>query len=112
VATRAFGGMTTKRTWFATDKVGFHILHTLFQTSLRYERIERLDEHFVTKLLVRDGRCGGVAALDIRSGETRAFWAARFCSPPAAAGAPGPSPPTAPSKPATAWRWPTAPAWR
>jgi len=72
VATRAFGGMTTKRTWFATDKVGFHILHTLFQTSLRYERIERLDEHFVTKLLVQDGRCGGVAALDIRSGETRA----------------------------------------
>ncbi len=70
VATRAFGGMTTKRTWYATDKIGFHILHTLFQTSLQYPGITRLDEYFVTKLLVEDGRCGGVLALDLRSGET------------------------------------------
>ena len=55
VATRAFGGMTTKRTWFATDKVGFHMLHTLFQHSMRYDRICRYDEHFVSKLLVDDG---------------------------------------------------------
>ncbi len=34
VAVRAFGGMTNKRTWFAADKTGFHLLHTLFQTSL------------------------------------------------------------------------------
>ena len=39
VATRAFGGMTTKRTWFATDKVGFHMLHALFQTSMQFGRI-------------------------------------------------------------------------
>ena len=37
VATRAFGGMTTKRTWYAADKVGFHMLHTLFQHSLRFD---------------------------------------------------------------------------
>src|ERR1043166_8806694 len=37
VAVRAFGGMTKMRTWFAADKTGFHLLHTLFQTSLRYE---------------------------------------------------------------------------
>ena len=71
VATRAFGGMTTKRTWYATDKIGFHMLHTLFQTSLQFENIERLDEHFVTKLLVVDGRCAGVAALDVRAGEMK-----------------------------------------
>ena len=64
--------MTTKRTWFATDKVGFHMLHTLFQTSMKYERIVRLDEYFVTKLLVDDGRVCGVAALDIRTGEMKA----------------------------------------
>ena len=55
VATRAFGGMTTKRTWYATDKVGFHMLHTLFQTSMQFDRIVRYDEQFATKLLVENG---------------------------------------------------------
>ena len=73
VATRAFGGMTTKRTWFAADKTGFHMLHALFQTTMKYDRIQRLDEYFVTKLLIEDGQCGGVAALDIRTGETKAI---------------------------------------
>jgi fumarate reductase flavoprotein subunit len=73
VATRAFGGMTTKRTWYATDKIGFHMLHALFQTSMKYDNIVRLDEHFVTKLLVEDGQCGGVAALDVRTGEMKAI---------------------------------------
>jgi succinate dehydrogenase flavoprotein subunit len=73
VATRAFGGMTTKRTWFAADKVGFHMLHTLFQHSLRFERIERYDENFVTRLVVDDGAVRGVSAIDIRSGAVRLF---------------------------------------
>src|SRR5262245_9664959 len=33
VSVRFFGGMSARRTWFATDKTGFHMLHTLFQTS-------------------------------------------------------------------------------
>jgi succinate dehydrogenase flavoprotein subunit len=73
VATRAFGGMTTKRTWYATDKVGFHMLHSLFQHSLRFDRIVRYDECFVSKLLVLDGRIQGVASLDIRDGSVRAI---------------------------------------
>jgi fumarate reductase flavoprotein subunit len=73
VATRAFGGMTTKRTWFAADKVGFHMLHSLFQTSMQFERIVRYDEQFVTKLLVDDGAVRGVAALDVREGVMRAI---------------------------------------
>ncbi|NNL67159.1 MAG: FAD-binding protein, partial [Myxococcales bacterium] len=72
-ATRAFGGMTTKRTWFAADKVGFHMLHTLFQTSMQYDRIVRYDERFMTKLLVADGRCQGVVAMDIRTGKMEVF---------------------------------------
>jgi len=71
VATRAFGGMTTKRTWYAADKVGFHMLHTLFQHSLRFDRIVRYDECFVSRLLVDDGTCRGVAALDVRTGEMK-----------------------------------------
>ncbi len=43
VAVRAFGGMSVKRTWFASDKTGFHMLHALFQTSMKYDRIERYD---------------------------------------------------------------------
>ena len=65
---RPFGGMTTWRTAFAADKSGFHMLHTIFQTSLKYERIQRFDEFFVTSLIVEDGRCQGVIGFDIRSG--------------------------------------------
>ncbi|KAB2352756.1 fumarate reductase (quinol) flavoprotein subunit [Actinomadura rudentiformis] len=68
VAVRAFGGMKKMRTWFAADKTGFHLLHTLFQTSLRYERIVRYDEWFVTRLLVDDGRVRGVVAIELMSG--------------------------------------------
>lgn len=72
VATRAFGGMSVKRTWYATDKVGFHMLHSLFQHSMRFDNIVRYDEFFVTKLLVENGRACGVATLDIRTGEMNA----------------------------------------
>jgi fumarate reductase flavoprotein subunit len=68
VAVRPFGGMKIKRTWYASDKTGFHMLHTLFQTSLKYDPIERYDEWFVTKLLVDDGRCQGVVAIEIATG--------------------------------------------
>jgi fumarate reductase flavoprotein subunit len=73
VATRPFGGMTVPRTWYAADKVGFHMLHSLFQHSMRFDRIVRYDENFVTRLLVDDGACRGVVAIDIRSGAIRLF---------------------------------------
>ena len=69
ISARPFGGMTTWRTCFAADKTGFHMLHTLFQTTLKYDRIERLDESFVTSLVVEDGRCLGIITLNQRSGE-------------------------------------------
>ena len=68
VAVRAFGGMKQMRTWFAADKTGFHLLHTLFQTSLQHRPIVRYDEWFVTKLLVDDGRVRGVVAIELMSG--------------------------------------------
>ncbi len=69
ISVRAFGGMSVKRTLFATDKIGFHLLHTLFQTSLKFENIHRYDEWFTTSILVDNGRVDGVTAIDIRSGE-------------------------------------------
>jgi fumarate reductase flavoprotein subunit len=68
IAVRAFGGMKNMRTWFAADKTGFHMLHTLFQTSLKYGDIKRYDEWFVTRLLVDDGRVYGVVAIDLMTG--------------------------------------------
>jgi fumarate reductase flavoprotein subunit len=72
VAVRPFGGMAIERTWFAADKTGFHMLHALFQTSLKYQPIKRYDEWFASKLIVADGRCQGVAALELRTGQVRA----------------------------------------
>ena len=76
VAVRPFGGMKKQRTWFAADKSGFHILHTLFQTSLQFPSIERYDEYYATDLIVDDGRCQGFTAIEMRSGQMKRFQAA------------------------------------
>ncbi len=68
---RAFGGMKIERTWFAADKTGFHMLHTLFQTSIKYPSIKRFDEHFCVDLVVENGRVQGVVAIEIATGEFR-----------------------------------------
>ena len=72
IAVRAFGGMKKMRTWFAADKTGFHMLHALFQTSLKYDEVTRYDEWFVTKLLVDDGRVHGVVAVELMTGRIQA----------------------------------------
>lgn len=68
VQTRFFGGMRVQRTWFAADRTGFHMLHTLFQTSLRHPSIRRHDEFFCTDLLVDEHGLAGVLGVDIARG--------------------------------------------
>src|SRR6266581_2041264 len=75
IAVRAFGGMKKMRTWFAADKTGFHLLHTLFQTTLKFKAVTRYDEWFVTKLLVDEDRVQGVVALQLMSGRIQAITA-------------------------------------
>ena len=75
VAVRPFGGMKVQRTWFAADKTGFHMLHALFQTSLKYKAVKRFDEWFVTKLLVDNGRCLGVVAIELATGQIHSITA-------------------------------------
>jgi len=65
--------MKVERTWYAADKTGFHLLHTLFQTSMKYTSIERFDEYYSTDLVVVDGRCHGVIAIEMRTGQVRYF---------------------------------------
>lgn len=50
VSTRKFGGMSEARTWFAADKTGFHLLHTLYQTALQYPNIKWFNEYFALEL--------------------------------------------------------------
>lgn len=68
VNVRRFGGMKIERTWFAADKTGFHMLHTLFQTSLQFPQIQRFDEHFVLDILVDDGHVRGLVAMNMMEG--------------------------------------------
>jgi fumarate reductase flavoprotein subunit len=67
--------MKKMRTWFAADKTGFHMLHALFQTSLKYDTVTRYDEEFVTRLLVDDGRVHGAVAIGLMTGRIRAVTA-------------------------------------
>ncbi|MCP4006238.1 MAG: fumarate reductase (quinol) flavoprotein subunit [bacterium] len=73
VSVRKFGGMKIARTWYAADKTGFHMLHTLFQTSIQFESIRRFDEYYATDLIVDDGRCQGVVAIEMRTGQMKLF---------------------------------------
>lgn len=79
---RRFGGMKIPRTWFASDKTGFHILHTLFQTSMQYPNIKRLDEHFALDLIINSSdeqvqqkQLEGVLCYDLLNGKTVAVQA-------------------------------------
>src|SRR5271157_6062676 len=72
---RAFGGMKIERTWFAADRSGFHILHTLFQTSTKYRSIKRFDEYFCVDLLVDGGRAQGATVISPSTGEFTAITA-------------------------------------
>ena len=70
VNVRFFGGMKVQRTWFAADSSGFHILHTLFQTSLQLPRASSATTNiFCADLIVEDGRIRGVLAIEIATGE-------------------------------------------
>jgi len=72
---RAFGGMKIERTWFAADRSGFHILHTLFQTSTKYPQIRRFDEAFCLDLIVDGGRAQGVTVMSPATGAFSAIFA-------------------------------------
>lgn len=105
VNVRRFGGMKIERTWFAADKTGFHMLHTLFQTSLKYPQIQRFDEHFVLDVLVDDGQARGVVAMNMMEGTRVQIRANAVIMPPAVQAVFIAITPTAASSPATVWGW-------
>ncbi|MBX3704054.1 MAG: succinate dehydrogenase flavoprotein subunit [Steroidobacteraceae bacterium] len=78
---RPFGGMTThygkgiaQRTCAAADRTGHAMLHTLYQQSLKHDA-RFFIEYFALDLLMQDGACRGVLALDMATGTLHRFLA-------------------------------------
>jgi succinate dehydrogenase / fumarate reductase flavoprotein subunit len=76
---RPFGGMTThfgkgtaQRTCAAADRTGHAMLHTLYQQSLKHDA-EFFIEDFAVDLIMEDGVCRGVVAIDLAEGRVHRF---------------------------------------
>jgi succinate dehydrogenase / fumarate reductase, flavoprotein subunit len=77
---RPFGGMTkgygeggtAQRTCAAADRTGHAILHTLYQQSLKHNT-EFFIEYFALDLIMEDGQCKGVMALNLVDGTIHRF---------------------------------------
>jgi succinate dehydrogenase / fumarate reductase flavoprotein subunit len=76
---RPFGGMTThygkgtaQRTCAAADRTGHAMLHTLYQQALRHEA-QFFIEYFAIDLIMEDGECRGVVALNLADGTLHRF---------------------------------------
>ena len=77
---RPFGGMTTEfgegppaqRTCAAADRTGHAMLHTLYGQSLKYDA-EFYIEYFAIDLIMEDGACRGVVAMDLATGDIHRF---------------------------------------
>lgn len=71
---RSLGGATRPRACFVDDMTGHAILQVLHEQLLK-EAVATYEEWVVTRLLLDDGRCVGVVALELASGKVEAFTA-------------------------------------
>ncbi len=81
IAQRAFGGHTShwgkapvKRACYASDRTGRVILDTLYEQCLKAKALF-YSEYMLLDLVIDEGRCVGVWAFDIKSGEVQRIWA-------------------------------------
>ncbi len=79
IAQRRFGGHTknfgeepVRRSCYAADRTGHMIIQTLYQQSIKHG-VEFHDEFHVMDLVVEDGVCRGVVALELATGELHLF---------------------------------------
>jgi succinate dehydrogenase / fumarate reductase flavoprotein subunit len=68
IAQRNFGGYSFPRATFASDKVGFFEMQTLYDTCQKFENIEYLNEWFATSIIHDGKRFLGITAIEISSG--------------------------------------------
>jgi succinate dehydrogenase / fumarate reductase, flavoprotein subunit len=78
---RPFGGMTThygkgiaQRTCAAADRTGHAMLYTLYQQALRHEA-QFFIEYFAVDLIMENGECRGVVAINMADGTLHRFLA-------------------------------------
>lgn len=88
IAQRPFGGHTrplerddpdskrvpVKRACYSADRTGHVMLHTLYENCIK-NKVNFYSEFFVTELLVENGVCSGVVAIEILTGEVHTFHA-------------------------------------
>jgi len=72
IAQRPFGGQGVPRTCYAADRTGHVMLHTLFEQTTRLGA-RRYDEWLALGLVVEDGECHGLVAMEFRSGRVETF---------------------------------------
>jgi succinate dehydrogenase / fumarate reductase flavoprotein subunit len=65
---RNFGGYSFPRATYASDKVGFFEMQTLYDTCQKYDNIEYLNEWFVTSIIHDGKKFMGVTAIELGSG--------------------------------------------
>ena len=65
---RNFGGYSFPRATYASDKVGFYEMQTLYDTCQKYENIEYLNEWFATSIIHDGRRFMGLTAIELASG--------------------------------------------
>jgi len=68
LGTRRFGGQEVARTFFVADITGQAMLHVLHEQILG-NRCRVYEEWYVTSLVVEDGECRGVVALELMTGQ-------------------------------------------
>jgi len=72
--TRNFGEAPVRRSCFAADRTGHMILQTLYQQCIKHE-VDFYSEFQLLDLVVNDGVCCGIVALNIKDGEIHTFHA-------------------------------------
>ncbi len=65
---RNFGGYSFPRATYASDKVGFYEMQTLYDTCQKYENIEYLNEWFATSIIHDGKRFMGLTVIELSSG--------------------------------------------
>ena len=74
IAQRPFGGAGFPRTCYATDKTGLYLLQTTWEQNIKHN-VKVYEEWIVLGLATDNGKCCGVIAMELRSGELHAMGA-------------------------------------
>jgi succinate dehydrogenase / fumarate reductase flavoprotein subunit len=76
IAQRAFGGHSFKRACYSADRTGHALLHTLYEQSMkRGGELQVYSEWYMLRLIIEEGVCKGVVAMNTRTGKLEVFHA-------------------------------------